>query len=115
MSGPCKSLYHQLLLAKTCFPQRIDNTSSCWHIKYQKEKTRIRQYEDLIFDTIKRPATYEKFGLNYFDLMRLPIPVFDRIRELILQIDKAVAKNAEQIKNSTEQFLHQQHKQHKGK
>lgn len=65
----------------------------------------MNQYEELVLDTMKRPATYEKFGLNYFDLMKLPIPIFDKIRELILQIDKAVAQNAKAIQENTKEFM----------
>jgi len=100
-----KSFYHQLQVTKRYYPKEIDNNSSSWHVKYYKRRFRMNQYEELVLDTMKRPATYEKFGLNYFDLMKLPIPIFDKIRELILQIDKAVAQNAKAIQENTKEFM----------
>jgi len=96
-----KSFYHQLLVQRKFHKNEIDLKDSAWHIVYNKKSRHLTSYRDAVFDTIKRAPTYEKLGLNYHDLMKLTVPEFNKIRDLILEIDQAISdSNSQATKRS---------------
>lgn len=100
MDGVMKSFYHQLLLTTKTDPDGVDRSNPVWHLAYKKPNYRLTVYRDKVIDTLKRSCTYEKYGLNYNDLMAMDIATFDEIRNIILDTDKALNNSNQAIANS---------------
>lgn len=99
MNGVMKSFYHQILLTSKVNSD-INTNDPVWHIAYRKPNSKLTVYKDKVLDTIKRSCTYDKFGLTYNDLMNMDIVTFDRIREIILETDRALQNSNQAIANN---------------
>jgi len=72
-----------------------------WFILF-RENPYNTYYEDLTIDLLKRSTTQEFFGMNYWDLMKLDIATFTKIRNAILDIQKELNKQREPMLKSLE-------------
>lgn len=92
--------FHLQLLTTAHFHDKDDSydfNSPSWNIEYKQPDKHITYYEDMVIDLLKRDVTRELFGMNYWDLVRLDIPTFNRIRKEILDICVAREKAREEL------------------
>lgn len=104
--GYNKSLHLQLLTTShfNRGKEGYDFNSPYWNIEYRKPDGHITYYEDMVIDLLKRDVTHELFGLNYWDLVRLDIPTFNRIRKEILDICIAREKAREELEKQQQKM-----------